>query len=97
MQHFTQIQIYPFSVLFYSFTRFYPSSQKEIPLNAVAFRGMVRRNRGEEGEMGGGGKGSGNGTPQAAAHLPPVSSGGLHHSAANAVSKRNLLPVPAGP
>ena len=26
----------------------------EIPLNAVAFRGMVRRKRGEEREMGGG-------------------------------------------
>ena len=27
---------------------------EEIPLNAIAFRGMVRRKRGEEGEMGGG-------------------------------------------
>ena len=28
---------------------------------------------------------------------PPVPSGGPHHSAANAVSKRNPLPIPAGP
>ncbi len=45
---------------------------EEIPLNAVAFRGMVCRKRGEEREMGGEGKGSGNGTPHPAAHLPPL-------------------------
>ena len=66
-----------------------------IPLNAGALRGMVRRKRGEKREMGAGS------TPALALSSrrpsPPVPSGEPHHSAANAVSKRNLLPIPAGP
>ena len=49
----------------------------------------------KKGEMGGGEERAVAGTFSLAAHLPPpVSSGGPHHSAANAVSKRNLLPAP---
>jgi len=58
---------------------------------------MVRRKRGEEGEMGGGLGSAVAGAFSLAAHLPPVPSGGLHHSAANTVSERNPLPLPAGP
>jgi hypothetical protein len=42
----------------------------EIPLNAVAFRGMVRRKRGEEREMGGGLGRAVAGAFSIAAHLP---------------------------
>ena len=55
----------------------------EVPLNAVAFRGMVHRARGQKGKKkGGGGRFSGYGTFSSAALLfPPLSPGGAHHSA----------------
>jgi hypothetical protein len=64
----------------------------EIPLNAAAFRGMVFRARGKKGKKKGGvGSVTGNGTLFPAALLFPLSPGGAHHSAANAVSERNPL------
>ena len=54
---------------------------------------MVRRARGQKGKKkGGGDRFSGYGTFSSAALLfPPLSPGGAHHSAANAVSERNPL------
>ena len=46
--------------------------------------------RREQGEMGGEGKGSGNGTPQPAAHLPFFSPLAAHHSAKRDSVERNL-------
>ena len=46
--------------------------------------------RREQGEMGGEGKGSGNGTPQPAAHLPFFSPLAAHHSAKRGSVERNL-------
>ncbi len=46
--------------------------------------------RREQGEMGGEGKGSCNGTPQPAAHLPFFSPLAAHHSAQRASGERNL-------
>ncbi len=45
-------------------------ANREIPLNATAFRGMVRRKRGEEREMGGGLGRAVAGVFSLAAHLP---------------------------
>ena len=45
----------------------------------------------KKGEMGGGLERAVAGAFSLAAHLPPVPFGGPHHSAANAVSKRNPL------
>ena len=45
---------------------------------------------GNKGEMGGEGKGSGNGTPQPAAHLPFFSPLAAHHSAKRVIVERNL-------
>ena len=47
----------------------------------------------KKGEMGGGEERAVDGTFSLAAHLPPVPYGRPHHSAANAASKRNLLPA----
>ena len=68
-----------------------------ILLPAGAFRGMGRRKRGEEG---GDGRRAGayrcrSLSPRRPS--PPVPSGRPHHSAANAVSERNPLPVLADP
>jgi hypothetical protein len=52
---------------------------------------MVGPAEGNRGEMGGEGKGSGNGTPQAAAHLPFLSQPAAHHSAKRDSVERNLL------
>ena len=53
--------------------------------------GEVRRRK--QGEMGGEGKGSGNGTPQLAAHLPLFSPLAAHHSAKRDSVERNLRAI----
>jgi hypothetical protein len=65
---------------------------EEIPLNAVAFCGMVHRARGQKGKKkGGGSRFSDHETFSSAALLfPTLPPGGAHHSAANEVSERNL-------
>ena len=68
------------------------SSRKRqgIPLAHCVRSGMVKPTGGNRGEMGGEGKGSGNGTPQPAAHLPFFSPLAAHHSAKRDSVERNL-------
>ena len=76
-------------------TRGYPPRPRSCR-GCKRFRRLLRsqRNGGgrrrEQGEMGGEGKGSGNGTPQPAAHLPFFSPLAAHHSAKRGSVERNL-------